>query len=135
MSRQQAATAIVVATVLLVTGAVVENQGRRVSGVVVHAPIGLETAGAPVANARVEYRESGFAERHAATTDDRGYFEFEARQKGIVTASKEGLATISVGWPPRFGAQLRIELPQAATWKWGCTTWRRGGPSLRGSCR
>jgi len=48
------------------------------------------------------------------TTDDDGRFSFDAGEPGVVTASKSGLTTISVGWRNDSGT-LRIELPTPAT--------------------
>ena len=94
----------------------VENQGRQVTGVVARTPSGLATTGSPIQNARVEYVEDGADDSTAlvATTDQNGRFAFPAEGSGIVTASKSGLATISVGWRSGTGA-LRIELPSPAT--------------------
>ena len=60
--------------------------------------------------------ERGAAAIQATTTDAKGTFEFPSGRRGIVTAGKSGLATVSVGWPPREGgAQLRIVLSPPAT--------------------
>lgn len=106
--------AIASVAMLLITSAVVQNQtARKVTGVVMHTPSGLASAGRSIPNARVEYLDDSMDEVQVTTTDGKGYFEFAAGRSGIVTASKEGLATISVGWPPRSGvSKLRIELPQ-----------------------
>lgn len=114
------AAAIATAMMLLITGAAVQNQSLlKVSGVVVHAPSDRESVGPPIQDARVEYRDASTGEVQIAYTDSEGNFEFAAERSGIersgiVTASKEDLATISVGWPPREQGSLRIELPQAA---------------------
>lgn len=95
---------------------VVENQERQISGVVSTPPGNLATVGSPIANARVEYVEDGADNSTAlvATTDQNGRFSFTAGDSGIVTASKSGRATISVGWRYGTGA-LRIELPSEVT--------------------
>ena len=107
---------VATATMLLITGAVAQNQtARKVTGVVVHTPSGLATTGRPIANARVEYLDDSAEEMQVTSTDRKGYFEFPAGRSGVVTASKKGLATISMGWPPRSSmSELRMELPQPA---------------------
>ena len=94
----------------------VENQERQITGVIARTPSGLITVGSPIQNASVEYVEDGAAGSTAliATTDRNGRFSFTAGGSGIVTASKSGFATISVGWRSDTGA-LRIELPAPAT--------------------
>lgn len=107
--------AVAIVALLLITGAAVQNQNLlKVRGVVVHAPSDRESVGPPIQNARVEYRDDSTGEVQDTNTDSEGYFEFAAGRSGIVTASKEGLATISVGWPLREQGRLRIELPQPA---------------------
>jgi hypothetical protein len=114
-SRKGIAVAAPAAILMFTMGVVVENQGRKVSGVVVHAPSGLERSGRPVADARVEYAEDDVEGVQVTSTDAKGYFEFPAGRDGVVTASKSGLTTIAVGWPGRStSAGLRIELPQPA---------------------
>lgn len=94
--------AVATITTLLFTGAVVQNQtARKVTGVVAHSPSGLASAGRPIPNARVEYLDDSADEVQVTSTNSKGYFEFAAGRNGIVTASKEGLATISMGWPHR----------------------------------
>lgn len=104
------------ATVASLSVSKVENQGRQVSGVVSTTPSILAATGSPISNARVEYVEDGADDSTAlvATTDQNGRFAFTAGGSGIVTASKSGRATISVGWGRDTGA-LRIELPSEAT--------------------
>lgn len=99
------------------TGSVVYNQGRKVQGIVVEQPSGLRSSGPPVVGAHVEYLEDGDEEVQVTTTDDKGRFEFPSGRRGIVTASKRGLTTISVAWPPRRGtsSELEIVLPPRAT--------------------
>lgn len=94
----------------------VENQALQISGVVSTPPGNLATVGSPISNTRVEYVEDGADDSTAlvATTDQNGRFSFTAGNSGIVTASKSGRATISVGWRRGTGA-LRIELPSEAT--------------------
>ncbi len=100
-----------------ITGSVVYNQGRKVQGVVVEQASGLRSSGPPVVGARVEYLEDGDEEVQVTATDDKGRFEFPSGRRGIVTASKRGLTTISVAWPPRFGirSELEIVLPPPTT--------------------
>lgn len=107
--KRTAILAITVAAAVSVLPITVQNQApRRVTGVV-------ESAGRPVAGALVEYEEDGEVGVETTTTDERGYFEFESGQQGIVTASKSGLAAISVLWPPwNAMPDLRIELPRSA---------------------
>ena len=108
----------VFAVAALVTVDVVYNQGlRKVQGVVVEQPSGLRSDGPPVVGARVEYQEEGATTTQVTTTDDKGRFEFALGRRGIITASKSGLAPISLGWPPRrqAGWALEIVLPRAAT--------------------
>ena len=109
--------ATLAAAMVFVSGSVVENQGRTISGKVVEPPSGfLSTVGTPVANARVEYLEDGAGSPAVATTDASGNFSFPAGQDGILTASKSGLTTISIGWTTSMSSSgLRIELPSPAT--------------------
>lgn len=101
------------AAMLLIAGAAVQNQDPpNVAGVVVHAPSGGE--GQPVQSARVEYRDDNTGEVQVKSTNSDGSFEFAAGRSGIVTISKEGFVTISVGWPPRERDRLRVELPRPA---------------------
>lgn len=110
------AVAALAAVLLFASGGVVENQERTISGVVVHAPTGLETIGRPVADARVEYAEDDGGSVEVTSTDANGRFDFPAGSDGIVTASKSGLTTISVGWRGGAGSsELRIELPRPAS--------------------
>lgn len=109
------AVAALAAVLLFASGGVVENQERTVAGVVVHAPTGLETVGRPVADARVEYAEDDGGSVQVTSTDANGRFDFPAGSDGIVTVSKSGLTTISVGWRGRSSSELRIELPRPAS--------------------
>ena len=103
--------AVTTTAMLLIAGAAVQNQDLpNVAGVVVHSPSGGEDQ--PVQGARVEYRDDNTGEVQVKSTNSDGSFEFAAEQSGIVTISKEGFVTISVGWPPRD--ELRVELPQPA---------------------
>ena len=119
ISKIMTLTALV-AMLVFIFGDVVENQGRNISGIVVEAPTGLDTTGRPVANARVEYMGDNSTEVQTTTTDANGRFELPPGTSGIVTASKSGLTTISVGYigstnstlPP---SELRIELPRPTT--------------------
>lgn len=115
MTKRIVAAAATVA-LLLLNGAAARNQSpRKVTGFVAHAPSGLASTGQPIRDARVEYRDDSANEAQVTSTDGKGYFEFPAGRSGIVTASKAGLAAISVGWPPRSRlSDLRIELPQPA---------------------
>ena len=96
----------------------VENQqGRQVTVVVTETPTGLESSGQSIQNARVEYVEDGADDSTAiaSTTDANGSLKFTAGNPGIVTASKSGFTTISVGWRTDSGSTLRIELPPPAS--------------------
>lgn len=88
---------VATATMLLITGAVAQNQtARKVTGVVVHTPSGLATTGRPIANARVEYLDDSAFEGAEMLesfvggyliTDDDGRF----RVDGIVPDETFGL--------------------------------------------
>ena len=108
--------AVLAAAIVLVAGSVVENRGRTITGTVVTPPSDLARTGTPVANARVEYLEDRAASPAVATTDANGNFSFTAGQDGILTASKSGLTTISIGWTTSMRSSgLRIELPSPTT--------------------
>ena len=96
----------------------VENQqGRQVTVVVTQTPTGLATTGQPIEDARVEYVEDGADDSAsiASLTDANGSLKLTVGNPGIVTASKSGLTTISVGWRTDSGSTLRIELPPPAS--------------------
>ena len=112
--------AALAAALVFIFGDVVENQERKIKGVVVQTPTGPNTTGRPVANARVESMGDNSTEVQTTTTDASGRVELPSGTDGIVTASKSaGLTTISVGWinsPNRTtSSELRIELPRPAT--------------------
>ncbi len=96
------------------------GQERQIKGIVVQTPTGLNTTGHPVANARVEYMGDNLTEVQTTTTDaNNGRFELPSGTGGIVTASKSGLTTLSVGYidspNSTTSTELRIELPRPAT--------------------
>lgn len=116
--RNIAGAAIAGLLILFGMSAVVENQARAVTGTVTTEPSGLlQSSGRPIEGVRIEYSEDGSAAVHVTTTDASGNFSFPAgsSRAGIVTASKSGLATVSVGWPPLAGSDLQIALPEPAT--------------------
>lgn len=112
--------AALAAALVFIFGDVVENQERKIKGIVVQTPTGLNTTGRPVANARIEYMGDNSTEVQSTTTDSNGRFELPSGTSGIVTASKSGLTTISVGYidgpnSTMPSSELRIELPRPAT--------------------
>lgn len=112
--------AALAAALVFIFGDVVENQERKIKGIVVQTPTGLNTTGRPVANARIEYMGDNSTGVQSTTTDSNGRFELPSGTSGIVTASKSGLTTISVGYidSPNStmpSSELRIELPRPAT--------------------
>lgn len=119
MSISKILTLVALAAALMfIFGDVVENRTGRFKGIVVQTPTGLNTTGHPVANARVEYMGDNLTEV-TTTTDANGRFELPSGTGGIVTASKSGLTTISVGYiespNSTTSTELRIELPRPAT--------------------
>lgn len=86
-----------------VSQAQVDRNARKVSGTVVAA-----ATRQPVANARVQYVESGQAPR-TTVTDAKGYFEFPAGRLGVVTVTARGFGVARRKWPPS-GTALQVEL-------------------------
>lgn len=116
MKKMLATVAAVAAVVSLSVGEV-ENQQRQITVVVTQVPTGLASSGSPIPNARVEYIEDG-AENStavASTTDANGSLKLTAGNPGVVTASKSGFTTISIGYDRSSDSTLRIELPPPAS--------------------
>ena len=95
----------------------VENQNRQITVVVTQVPTGLASSGSPIPNAHVEYIEDGAAAGIAtsSTTDANGSVKLTAGNPGVVTASKSGFTTISVGYHRDVGSTLKIALPPPAS--------------------
>ena len=112
-----AAVAAFAVVALLSIDEVENQQGRQVTVVVTEVPSGLASSGRPIQDARVEYVEDGVDDSAAiaSTTDANGSLKFTAGSPGIVTASKSGFTTISVGWRNDSGSTLRIQLPPPAS--------------------
>lgn len=115
MKKMLATVAAVAAVVSLSVGEV-ENQNRQITVVVTQVPTGLASSGSPIPNARVEYIEDGADNSTAisSTTDANGSLQLTAGNPGVVTASKSGFTTISVGYHRDIGSTLRIALPPPA---------------------
>ena len=63
------------AALVFIFGDVVENQERKIKGIVVQAPTGPNAVARPVANARVEYMgDNNSTEVQSTTTDSNGRF-------------------------------------------------------------
>ena len=117
-TKKTLATIAAFAAVAFLSMDEVENQqGRQVTVVVTQTPNGLESTGRPINNARVEYVEDGAEDSTAiaSTTDANGSIKFTAGNAGVVTASKSGFTTISIGYNKSSDSTLRIELPPPAT--------------------
>ena len=109
MKKMLATVAVAAAVVSLSVGEV-ENQERQITVVVTQVPTGLASSGSPIPNARVEYIEDG-AENSTAvvsTTDANGSITIAAGNPGVVTASKSGFTTISIGYDRDSSSTLRI---------------------------
>ena len=115
-TKKMIAMLAAVAAVAYLSVGEVENQERQITGIVEYPLSDLETVKRPIRNVRVEYVEDEADDRNAliTTTDENGRFSFTAGESGVVTASKSGRTTISVGWQDGVGT-LRIELPPPAT--------------------
>lgn len=111
IERRRALVAAVVCTALLLVAlaavAHAQRGGRKVSGTVVAA-----ATQQPVANARVQYAESG-QPRQTTTTDAKGYFEFPAGRLGVVTVTAQDFGTARRKWPPA-GTSLQVALAPPA---------------------
>ncbi len=116
MKKMLATVAAVAAVVSLSVGEV-ENQERQITVVVTQVPTGLASSGSPIPNAHVEYIEDGAdaGTAIASTTDTNGSLKFTAGNPGVVTASKSGFTTISIGYNRSSDSTLRIALPPPAS--------------------
>ena len=97
-------TAIVVLAAAL-GAAVLAQDGRKITGVVV----GDGTA-APVVNALVSYEDETSGAAPTTRTDGKGRFEFPYGTQGIVTVNAQNYGTLKRSSPPRQGRELRFEL-------------------------
>ena len=106
-NRQRLGWGIVLATVLLaVAFAGAQDNGRKVTGVVVSAS-SLE----PVPGAHVEYEDVDTSLGiQTTTTDDKGRFEIAEGLKGVITVTANRYGTARRGWPRPDPGQLRIAL-------------------------
>ena len=98
------------AALVFIFGDVVENQERKIKGIVVQAPTGPNAVARPVANARVEYMgDNNSTEVQSTTTDSNGRFELPSGTSGIVTASLARLPERRIpAWPNGYRPRIHV---------------------------